>query len=160
MQMMPLGELPDAGLFRRLAAATYDGLLILALWFTLGLIVAIIHALIRPPDITGPIEPLIAPAIAPLVILPLLWLIAAGFYSWFWLRGGQTLGMKTWRLRLISAAQRPLRLRDCLLRAAIGTLSWLLGLAGVLWLLFDRDHRTWHDRASQTRVVVLPRDNA
>ncbi len=162
MSTIPFRDLPDAGLLRRLAAALYDGLLILALWFTFGLAVAIIRFLIRPPDMAGPIEPLLPPDIAPLVILPLLWLIAAGFYVWFWRHGGQTLGMKTWRLKLVTAHadQQTPTPGLLLLRAIVGTISLSVFLLGYLWLLIDRDHRTWHDRTSQTRVILLPAENS
>ena len=56
-----------------------------------------------------------------------LLLIGWAFFGWFWTRGGQTL------------------------------FSWLcLGL-GFLWQWVDREHITWHDRLSRTRVVVLPK---
>ncbi|MFZ5724204.1 MAG: RDD family protein [Pseudomonadota bacterium] len=158
MTRIPFRELPDAGLWRRLAAALYDGLLILALWFAIGFTAAIVGSAVHPRSTAGPVEPLVPPELGPFVTLPLLWLVTAGFYGWFWRHGGQTLGMKTWRLRLVTADDRPLGRGDCLLRSAVGTLSWLAAGAGYLWLL--RGGRTWHDLASRTRVVVLPKDAA
>lgn len=156
MTRIPYAELPDAGLWRRLAAALYDGLLLLATWFVLLFAYAILRSTVQPADPAGPIEPLLPAAVAPWVVPPLLWAVSAAFYGWFWRHGGQTLGMQAWRLRLVTADNRPLRWRDCLLRCAVGTLSLLAGLAGFLWVLARG--RTWHDLASRTRVVLLPAD--
>lgn len=153
---IPFRELPDAGLWRRLAAAVYDGLLLLAIWFVTGFAIAIAESAARPPNATGPIEPLLPPELGPYVTLPLLWVSAALFYGWFWRHGGQTLGMKTWRLRLVTADDRPLGWSDCFARCAAGTFSWLLFGAGYLWVLLHG--RSWHDLATRTRVVVLPKD--
>lgn len=150
-------DLPDAGLWRRLAAGFYDGLLLVAIWFVLGFVLAIVETAVQgQPDPGTPIAPLVPEPWGPLVVLPALWLVSVTFYGWFWRRGGQTLGMKTWRLRLVTVDGRPLRRRDVLLRAVAGTLS-LAGFAGFFWVLVAG--RTWHDLASRTRVVVLPKED-
>lgn len=157
MTRIPLRELPDAGLGRRLAAALYDALLLLAIWFATGLVIAMIQSARHPqPQGGGPIEPLLPPELGPWITLPLLWLSAAFFYGWFWRHGGQTLGMKTWRLRIATVDDRPLDWSDCFARCAAGTFSWLALGAGYLWVLLRG--RSWHDLATRTRVVVLPKD--
>lgn len=148
-------DLPDAGLWRRLAAGFYDLLLLVALWFVIGFVLAIVETSLQPPDMRGEIRPLVPADIAPFVTLPFLWLVSVLFYGWFWRHGGQTLGMKTWRLRLVTVDDRLPSWRVVLLRAAVGTLSLAcLGL-GFFWVLVDG--RAWHDRVSGTRVVVLPK---
>jgi uncharacterized RDD family membrane protein YckC len=47
--------------------------------------------------------------------------------------------------------------RQALIRFLVAILSWGACGLGVLWILVDKDKRTWHDRASGTRVVVLPK---
>jgi uncharacterized RDD family membrane protein YckC len=42
-------------------------------------------------------------------------------------------------------------------RLAAAVLSWLPAGLGWLWCVFDREHRTWHDVLSHTRVVVVPK---
>ena len=83
------------------------------------------------------------------------WLIAGLYATESWKRGGQTLGMRPWRLRLQTAdGQAPSRI---LLwkRYALGTLSLLLGGLGFIWALFDRERLTLHDRLSGTRLTKL-----
>jgi uncharacterized RDD family membrane protein YckC len=74
-----------------------------------------------------------------------------------WRRGGQTLGMRPWRLKLESRDGTPLRRRQLWLRFAVATLSLLLGGLGFWWAWLDRQRLTWHDRASGTRLVRMPK---
>ena len=70
-----------------------------------------------------------------------------------WRRGGQTLGMRPWRLRVVAAdGGRPTLRARCCVRYAVGTLSLLLAGCGFWWAWLDRDRLTWHDRASGTRM--------
>lgn len=91
----------------------------------------------------------------------LLWLacwLATGAYAvWSWQRGGQTLGMRPWRLRVV-ADEGGIPTRSALLtRYLVGTASLLLAGLGFWWAWWDRDRLTWHDRASGTRVVRDPK---
>lgn len=82
-------------------------------------------------------------------------LVPPAFFLLFWLKGGQTLGMRSWRLRVIRADGAPLQWPDAVKRLCWSLISWLpLGL-GYLWIGLDRDHLAWHDRLSGTRLVLL-----
>lgn len=135
---------PTAGLFRRLAAAFYDALVLLALWmFTTALWLLARHGEAIIPG---------SPAYRPYQLSLLL--VAFAFFVGFWRRAGCTLGMQAWRLRLIRADGTRLHWRDAALRFLAALLAWLpLGI-GVFWLLVDRDRLTWQDRLSGTRVIV------
>jgi uncharacterized RDD family membrane protein YckC len=78
------------------------------------------------------------------------------YFGWFWTHGGQTLGMRTWNLRLIGAGKNGATWGQSLVRFAGACLSWIACGAGFLWLLIDRDRLTWHDRLSRTRIVDAP----
>jgi len=49
-----------------------------------------------------------------------------GFYAWFWTHGGQTLGMRAWKIRLVSTTNKPINLMQSLLRFMSGMPAWLL----------------------------------
>ena len=70
-----------------------------------------------------------------------------------WRYGGQTLGGRAWRLRVVGDDGGPIGLGRALLRFGVGIISLLTGGLGFAWMLIDRDHRTWHDFAVGTRVV-------
>jgi uncharacterized RDD family membrane protein YckC len=86
----------------------------------------------------------------------LLFVVAAAFYISSWLRGGQTLGMRAWRIRIEKSSGAAIDLRTGLLRFASGLLTIASGGVGLMWLWIDRDGLTWHDRLAGTRVIVLP----
>ena len=160
----------NASLGRRLAALTYEGLLLTALLF------AVNFALLplATPGHAGAGKDLVVPALPQR--LALFWItfsVLAGFFTWCWSRGRRTLAMKTWRLRLVRADGSPLPPRTALLRYLatwIGPLlavlayallsphgagahaTWLVAL-GFLWAFIDRDRQFLHDRIAGTRIV-------
>ena len=85
-----------------------------------------------------------------------LWLtIVAGWYFiWSWTHGGQTLAMKTWKLRLVVADGSPLAWQVALLRFLLAVPSVLTGV-GIAWAFFDREGCFWHDRIAKTRLILV-----
>jgi uncharacterized RDD family membrane protein YckC len=84
--------------------------------------------------------------------------LAALFFILFWSKGGQTLGMRAWRLRLTDEHDRAVKPARASLRFACATISLLaLGL-GFLWVALSRDGLSWHDQWSGTRLHLLPKE--
>lgn len=137
----------------RMLSLLYDLLPVLALWF----LVAVPFVLVDVA-ISGDVRHNIGPFS---LLQWLLWLacwLATGLYATLsWHHGGQTLGMRPWRLRVVAADGNPAPWRCLWLRYAIGTLSLLAAGLGFWWAWFDRDRLAWHDRFSGTRVERLPR---
>jgi uncharacterized RDD family membrane protein YckC len=79
--------------------------------------------------------------------------VVVGYFGYFWTRGGQTLGMLAWHIRVTRADGASLRWRDVITRLAAALLSWAALGMGYLWMLVDRERLTWHDRLTGTRVV-------
>jgi uncharacterized RDD family membrane protein YckC len=71
--------------------------------------------------------------------------VFAAYFLWCWLRGGQTLAMKAWHIRLVDVTPRKAVLRF--------VLALLLLPASIAWALFDRDRQFLHDRLAGTRLV-------
>lgn len=91
--------------------------------------------------------------------LALFWLLAVAFlfFGWFWTHGGQTLGMRTWRIRVQTRDGRAISWTQALLRFLTALVSWgALGL-GFWWSLWDPERMTWHDRWSESVLVSMPR---
>jgi uncharacterized RDD family membrane protein YckC len=77
------------------------------------------------------------------------------FYAWFWTHGGQTLGMKTWRVRVETLDGQAISYQQALVRATVAIISTGLFGLGFLWSLFDKEKRTWHDIASNSRLTAV-----
>lgn len=133
-----------AHLLRRLGAILYDSLLWFAVLFLAGLPLPLI------PEATR-LEPW-----ARYATLVYLVLVSFLFFGWFWTHGGQTLGMRAWRLRVVADDGRPMSWKLAWRRFAWSLLSWLTAGLGFIWSLFDRERLAWHDRLSGTRLVLLP----
>ena len=89
------------------------------------------------------------------------WLITLlGFYCYFWLRIGQTVAMKAWRLKLIKDGNQPLTIGICIVRCILGMLSLALCGLGYFWIWVDKDKKALHDRLTRTSVVILDREQS
>ncbi|NVK25926.1 MAG: RDD family protein [Gammaproteobacteria bacterium] len=143
---------PRAGFFKRIAAIVYDFLVVVTLaMLVTALNLLVIHLLssYQLLNLAGeePSQFLNAQWWFQLELVLAVWL----FFAWFWYDGGQTIGMRAWRLKVESDNEQPLTLKRTLLRA----LYALLGF-GNLWVLFTRKNKqSLQDKLSQTRVVVL-----
>jgi uncharacterized RDD family membrane protein YckC len=143
--------LPTAGLIRRLLALVYDSLLLLGVTFAYGVLIWIIRR-IAGDDTLQPMG-----GSAALLGLLGLWLTLAGYYVLCWSKRGQTLGMKSWRLRVETFEGRHPTTAQCWQRCLLAPVSAAVGGLGYLWCWFDKAHGCWHDRWTDTRVVVLPK---
>ena len=134
-----------AALPRRLIASFYDALLLLALWMITALADAIVRRIAGlPPNVN--------------MLRLCLFLVGLFFFGWFWTHGGQTLGMRAWRLQVRRSDGGPLRWPIALLRYGCAYLSWALAAIGILWSLVDGRRRCIHDIVSGTEVVLLPKN--
>jgi uncharacterized RDD family membrane protein YckC len=127
-------------LARRLASALYDLLLVVALVF-----IATFPVLAFLGDATH--------GWRRHVLQIWVLLVVGAYFVGFWTRGGQTLPMKTWHIRVVSRDGQPLGMARAIHRYLIA----LLGIAalglGFLWAVFDRDRQFLHDRLAGTALV-------
>lgn len=81
------------------------------------------------------------------------------FFCYFWCKSGQTLGMKTWRMKMFDSQNMQLpNTQQCLLRCLLAPLSMLLFGAGY-WLMYAySDRQTLHDKLSGTRILLLAKE--
>lgn len=136
----PLRE--SARLRRRLAALAYDALLLVAV---LGVLAALAVGLRDQRAI----EP--GTRWWQLTLLSVCWLFFAGF----WTHGGQTPGMRAWRIRLERDDGGPVGWGRATLRFFLAWLSAGLAGAGYWWSWFDPDKRCWHDRLTRTQLISM-----
>lgn len=92
-------------------------------------------------------------ALAPRMLWLHVVLLLLAYFVWCWLNGGQTLPMKTWKLRLISDEGSAIRPLQAVLRYLAAWPSILFFGIGIFWALFDKDGQFLHDRIAGTRIV-------
>lgn len=142
-----LDEPIPPSLLRRLAATAYDSLLLFGVLYLASLPL---------PMIAQDINQLWWVRLLTQTYLVLVCLL---FFGWFWVHGGQTLGMRAWRLKVTNLDGSPITWRSAISRFFAAMLSWLaLGL-GFFWILFDKESRAWHDRLSKTILILEPKES-
>jgi uncharacterized RDD family membrane protein YckC len=145
IQPPPRPPAEPAHLGWRLLAMLYDSLPVIALWFVVGALALLIRG--------G--EP-VTPWSAAFWLQNLaLWAVTGLYLVHSWHHGGQTLGMRPWRLQVVDEDGRPPTLTMLWTRYAWATLSLALFGVGLLWSLVEGQRRSWHDLASATRLVRL-----
>ncbi len=118
-----VSALIPAPLWRRLIASIYDGLLLLGLWMAAALV-----DLVLREQILG---------------IPRYWIwmqlyfygVGLFFFGWFWVRAGQTLGMRAWRLQVRRIDGAPLRPPVAAVRFTVMLMTWGAVLAPALLLI-------------------------
>jgi len=133
----------------RVLALAYDFFPALALWMVAAALFTLGYYLAGHParDNIAAFSPL------QLALWLVCWLLSGAYAVVSWRRGGRTLGMRPWRLRVVATDGTPAEVPALLRRYTIGTVSLLLAGMGFWWAWFDRDGLTWHDRASGTRML-------
>ncbi|MEW9797087.1 RDD family protein [Alteromonas lipolytica] len=149
-----------AGFIRRLLAMVYDTLVATAVGMCAAMVVTVVMVVLLKNgvlDMSGFEQPadFIQQSTLYKGIIQVwvaLWVI--GFFLWFWRKGGQTLGMRAWRLRIYSTTDEPMTWRRLLLR-----LVFSLGGLGTLLVLFDiKNKQSLQDRVAGTEVLKLTKE--
>ena len=136
-----------APLLARFAVMIYELLLVTAVVFVASFIIIPVVGELRAPWQRHLFQ---------LYILGILF----AYFSAFWLRSGQTLAMKTWRIRLVQQNGDTLTFKQAGLRFVLALLGLLLAGIGFWWAFFDRDKQFLHDRIVGTRLIRVPRKPA
>lgn len=164
----------------RLMAILYDGMLILALLFLVGTVLSVLGTYLFIPIGTTSQEAQRLPTwYQNGVMTPAFIVTLVGFYGLFWRRGGQTLGMQTWRLKTVTADGKLLNwsqsltriLAACAMPALCGVAGYAMHgsrrailLSAIIGLLFNycfcwfnRQGIAVHDMLSKTMTLKMPK---
>jgi uncharacterized RDD family membrane protein YckC len=90
----------------------------------------------------------------PLIQFGLLALLGA-YFIYCWVRGGQTLPMRAWRLRLATADGGPVPPQRAMVRYLVAVIGASCAGLGFAWALWDRERQFLHDRIAGTRIVTV-----
>jgi len=125
-----------AGIPRRIGAFTYDILLLMALLFVAtSVLMPFTHDAVHSGNLLYQVY---------------LCMITYFFYGWFWTHGGQTLGMRAWKIRVERIDGSNLDWKTATVRFVLGFLLFGIGL---LWCPFDPQNRALYDKLARTHVA-------
>jgi len=80
--------------------------------------------------------------------------VACFFYVYFWCKGGQTIGMRAWRLKVRNLDGTQITKPQALIRA----ITALLGLGNLLVLVDFKNKRSLQDYLAKTEVITLSKE--
>ena len=145
-----------------MACWVYEGMLLFAVVFLAGWLFSTLGQMRNGMDARRPL------------LQAFLFVIFGVYFAWFWAKG-QTLAMKTWNIRVVDSAGRPISQARALWRYVCSWLwflpplallaPWKLSGAEVavllvgwvaVWALLSRLHplgQFWHDALAGTRLV-------
>jgi len=149
-----------ASFFRRLLAMIYDTLVATAVGMCAAMVMIVTLMILLKSgglDLQGYSDPadLIQASFTYKLVIQLwvgIWVV--GFFLWFWRRGGQTLGMRAWRLRIYSTIDEPMTWS----RLFIRLISSLGGLGTLLVLIDFKNKQSLQDRLAKTEVLRLTKE--
>ncbi len=76
------------------------------------------------------------------------------YFCWHWIKGRQTLGMRSWNIFIVNESNTTLNLKQASIRYIAALLSLALIGMGFAWALFDKDKLALHDLLSKTKLLV------
>jgi uncharacterized RDD family membrane protein YckC len=81
------------------------------------------------------------------------------FYGWFWTHGGQTFGLRAWKIKVLTLNKKPITWKHALLRFLTAIISFSCFGLGFIWVLMNRHKHSWHDYLSKTAVFYTDQNN-
>ncbi|MEM6605778.1 MAG: RDD family protein [Pseudomonadota bacterium] len=143
-------QYPAPSLLRRVAAIVYDSLLVIPL--VMACVAAALGAKVSMGSAGEDV-------LSPFVVQGVAVTACIGFFSVFWLKSGQTLGMQAWRIKLVPTTGNELTFGRVVTRCGSALLSFACLGVGYLWCMVDPKRRTWHDHLSGTELILLPKSS-
>lgn len=128
-----------APLLRRALSLIYEALLLTAVLWCAGFVYAIVESKVGSTHMRS-------------IYQCYLFGVSGTYFVWQW-QQGQTLPMKTWRIRLVTKTGERLSLRQAVLRFLVAAIGLVLVGIGFLWAFVDHEHLFLHDRVAGTRLV-------
>jgi len=131
-----------ASLHRRLFAICYDSILLFAVLMMAGFFMHFMVYYLFESHLDSLKDNLFYHLV--------LYAIGYFYFAFAWIRSGQTLGMRSWHLKVLQANGDKVTWQQASLRAVLAIVSWLLVGLGFVISLFDAQKRSLHDRGSNT----------
>ena len=128
-------------IWRRLASILYDSLLVLAILIIMSI-----------PFFSFNLEENFSLKI---IVQVYYYLITQYFFVWFWVNNEGTLGMKTWKIKIVCEDGNKISYKEAIIRFNTAILSFIFFGLGFLISFLRKDKKCLHDFISKTVLVKL-----
>lgn len=131
----------DVSLLRRLGALSYDIFLAFSLvFFIIGIILIIFSGKQAQNN----------------VFIFAIAVVSTYFYfTWSWVKGAQTLGMRAWKFKIVQANGSPITHTQALIRFVLALVSFIAFGFGFIYQLFNKNNLALHDKYSNTQLKKI-----
>lgn len=129
------------GFLRRVASFVYEVILLFAILLVAGLVY---RTLFGDPQTL----------IQRNLFFAYSWILVGIYFVYCWVKTGQTLAMKTWRIKLIQGQGDRLTWKPAIIRYILASFSLFFMGLGFLWGFFDRENLFLHDRLTGCRLIL------
>ena len=75
------------------------------------------------------------------------------FFVWFWVNDGGTLGMKTWKIKIINNNGNNISYKQALIRFNVAIISLIIFGLGFMMAIFNKEKKCLHDIISKTILI-------
>ncbi|WP_024792168.1 RDD family protein [Candidatus Ruthturnera calyptogenae] len=130
----------NVSLLRRLGAMSYDIFLVFSLMFFVTGVIIIVFFNTKAPN---------GNTLFYVVTIPITYL----YFTWSWVKGRQTLGMKAWKFQIKQMSGNNITHKQAFIRFISAIFSFTIFGLGFLYQLFNKDNRTIHDKISNTILI-------
>ncbi|MGZ8271494.1 MAG: RDD family protein [Methylophilus sp.] len=129
-------------LIKRLIACVYDALILIAIWMLVTWFYIISFGEVSSTYQRSSLQ-------------LFLWLSAGVYFIFSWYKGGQTMALKAWKMKIVSHANTDLSFKVCFLRYALASVLIMLFGSTLFWAFLDKDRLFLHDRLLKTKCIQL-----
>ena len=142
------------GLLRLLASLIYDLFLIFAIIMSYGGLIVLVKIVLlgNEPALQYQYNPL-----TKTITLFGLYVSISSYFYLCWRKQGQTLGMKTWQIKLQGLNGKLPSSKQCILRILVGSIAFAFFGLGFFWRYITPQKASWQDIASETEIILFKR---
>jgi uncharacterized RDD family membrane protein YckC len=127
-------------LLKRLVACVYDALILIAIWMVVTWFYIICFGEVSS-------------AYQRMVLQILLWLSAGIYFIFSWYKGGQTLALKAWKMKIVSQDNIGLTLKSACMRYVLASVLVMPFGLTLVWAFVDKNQLFLHDRLLKTKCI-------
>lgn len=134
----------NATLLKRLFSCVYESLVCIAI----AMLVTLVFIGLFGDATTG---------IKHLLLQGTLWLVIGVYFVQSWVKSGQTVAMRAWKLKLANQNQQAIEYPKAIARYCLATVLMLSGIS-IVWALFHKDKLFLHDDVLKMHIQqILPK---